>query len=169
MLRLHCGLHYEVLGGFGKFYRVISAVRIIQCSFCLHSLVLAFFPCYRPFVHTISFSHAVPLDLKLLWVDVMEVVWVTILSKVANEDKNAKLKANPEITELPVVESHNVDPSLEIELTRTEELDESKVGNLSFELPKKALAACWPLIAMWPVLYAGYQVENALGLIHTAT
>ena len=37
---------------------------------------------FWPFVHTISFSHAVPMDLKLLWVDVMEVVWVTILSKV---------------------------------------------------------------------------------------
>ena len=29
----------------------------------------------------------VPLDLKLLWVDVMEIVWVTILSKVANQDE----------------------------------------------------------------------------------
>ena len=47
---------------------------------------------FWPFVHTVSFSHAVPLDLKLLWVDVMEVVWVTILSKVANEDKLARLK-----------------------------------------------------------------------------
>ena len=28
---------------------------------------------FWPFVHSISFSHAVPLDLKLLWVDVMEV------------------------------------------------------------------------------------------------
>ena len=33
---------------------------------------------FWPFVHCISFSHAVPLDLKLLWVDVMEIVWVTI-------------------------------------------------------------------------------------------
>ena len=28
---------------------------------------------FWPFVHTISFSHAVSMDLKLLWVDVMEV------------------------------------------------------------------------------------------------
>ena len=40
---------------------------------------------FWPFVHCISFSHAVPLDLKLLWVDVMEIVWVTILSRVANQ------------------------------------------------------------------------------------
>ncbi|KAL3908395.1 MAG: hypothetical protein SGPRY_009817 [Prymnesium sp.] len=40
---------------------------------------------FWPFVHCISFSHAVPLDLKLLWVDVMEIVWVTLLSRVANQ------------------------------------------------------------------------------------
>jgi len=44
---------------------------------------------FWPFVHTVSFSHAIPLDLKLLWVDAMEVVWVTLLSKVANDDKEA--------------------------------------------------------------------------------
>ena len=37
------------------------------------------------------------MDLKLLWVDVMEDVWVTILSKVANEDKVARMKENPEL------------------------------------------------------------------------
>ena len=54
-------------------------------------------------------------------------------------------------------------PALEIELSREQEMD-----NLSFELPKKALMACWPLIAMWPVLYAGYQVESMLGLVQHA-
>ena len=122
---------------------------------------------FWPFVHTVSFSHAVPLDLKLLWVDVMEVVWVTILSKVANEDKNAKLKENPDAEVATIVEPFGVEPGLEIELTREKELDPAMAGTLSFELPKKVLAACWPLIAMWPVLYAGYRVEEALGLIHT--
>lgn len=126
---------------------------------------------FWPFVHTVSFSHAVPLDLKLLWVDIMEVVWVTILSKVANEDKNQKLEeaaASDEgaIEVITVLESHNVDPSLEIELTREEELVTDQP--LSFELPKKVLGACWPLIAMWPVLYAGYQAEVALGLVNHA-
>ena len=120
---------------------------------------------FWPFVHTVSFSHAVPLDLKLLWVDVMEVVWVTILSKVANEDKNSKLKDHPEAEFAVVVEAHNVDPSLEIELTREEELDPDMARKLSFELPQKVLGACWPLIAMWPVLYAGYRVEEMLGLV----
>ena len=129
---------------------------------------------FWPFVHTVSFSHAVPLDLKLLWVDVMEVVWVTILSKVANEDKNQKL-AEAEMDEanggskttevITVLESHNVQPDLEIELTRMEELKTD--APLAFELPQKVLSACWPLIAMWPVLWAGYQVEVMLGLVHS--
>ena len=67
----------------------------------------------------------------------------------------------------------NVDPSVEIELTRQVELDtletletvEKEGAELSFELPKKVLGACWPLIAMWPVLYAGYQAEIALGIL----
>ena len=125
---------------------------------------------FWPFVHTVSFSHAVPLDLKLLWVDVMEVVWVTILSKVANEDKNKKLaeeeSAAATVTELvTVVESHNVEPGLEIELTRQEELSNTPTEQLAFELPQKVIGACWPLIAMWPVLYVGYQIETALGLV----
>jgi len=133
---------------------------------------------FWPFVHTISFSHAVPLDLKLLWVDVMEVVWVTILSKVANEDKVAQLEANPALQAKDVSdEIPEVDPALEIELTREAELvvvaegqpagqekSTSPPPNLAFELPQKVLAACWPLIVMWPVLYAGYQVEKFLGL-----
>jgi len=44
---------------------------------------------FWPFVHAVSFSHAIPLDLKLLWVDAVEVVWVTLLSKVANDDREA--------------------------------------------------------------------------------
>lgn len=108
------------------------------------------------------------MDLKLLWVDVMEVVWVTILSKVANEDKNAKLKQaeeNAAVETLDVVESFGTRPDLEIELTREVEMgDNLDKSQLAFELPQKVLAACWPLIAMWPVLYAGYQVEKALGL-----
>ena len=63
----------------------------------------------------------------------------------------------------------NVDPSLEIELTRQVELEtlekDGADAELSFELPKKVLGACWPLLAMWPVLYAGYQVEVALGIL----
>ena len=125
---------------------------------------------FWPFVHTISFSHAVPLDLKLLWVDMMEIVWVTILSKVANDDKESKLAENPEAETLDVVEAFGVDPTLEIELTREAELapvcdgDACAPAPLAFELPQKVLGACWPLIAMWPVIYGTNLLEKSLGL-----
>ena len=84
----------------------------------------------------------------------MEMVWVTILSKVANEDKNAQLEQDPTLKfeEIPEEELDNyVNPPLEIELTR--EKEQPNNSQLSFELPKQALGACWPLLAMWPVLY----------------
>ena len=121
--------------------------------------------CWRfwPFVHTISFSHIIPLDLKLLFVDTMEMVWVTILSKVANEDKNEQLKENPNAEFVQVDEEFFVDPALGVELTRELEQPDRR-EQLTFELPRKVLDATWPLLAMWPVLFAGYQLERFLGL-----
>ena len=34
-----------------------------------------------------ALSQQVPIDLKLLWVDIMEIVWVTLLSRVNHEKK----------------------------------------------------------------------------------
>lgn len=123
---------------------------------------------FWPFVHTISFSHAVPLDLKLLWVDCMEVVWVTILSKVANEDLEKQIQ-DSEIMET-VIDSTNVIDSqvtapIAINTSGEEELKSLRKNNIIFDLPSKVLVACWPLIAMWPVLWAGYQAEVMLGLV----
>jgi protein Mpv17 len=118
---------------------------------------------FWPFVHTLSFSHLIPMDLKLLFVDTMEMVWVTILSKVANEDKNAQLESDPSLefeTVPPEDSQHYVIPELEIELTREEEQPAGLP--LSFELPKQALLACWPLLAMWPFLYGQVLLERAL-------
>lgn len=131
---------------------------------------------FWPFVHCISFSHLVPLDLKLLWVDAMEIVWVTILSKVANDDKESRLEERgleEDAEVLEMVESFGVDPTLEIELTREFELDASLNADLanegsfdeqklSFELPKEALLAAWPLLAMWPVIYGTFQLEKLI-------
>eukprot|EP00529_Nitzschia_sp_RCC80_P041368 CAMPEP_0113507626 /NCGR_PEP_ID=MMETSP0014_2-20120614/36571_1 /TAXON_ID=2857 /ORGANISM="Nitzschia sp." /LENGTH=392 /DNA_ID=CAMNT_0000403259 /DNA_START=265 /DNA_END=1443 /DNA_ORIENTATION=+ /assembly_acc=CAM_ASM_000159 len=106
---------------------------------------------FWPFVHTVSFSHAVPLDLKLLWVDVMEVVWVTILSKVANEDKDAAR----------MVEDAEGELATDTAALAATEKGQPKTAE---ELLQTVLAACWPLIAMWPVLYAGYRLEVFMGL-----
>ena len=72
---------------------------------------------------------------------------------------------------LEVVEPFGVDPTLEIELTREFELDASlnadlenedqfDENKLSFELPREALLASWPLLAMWPVIYGTFQLEK---------
>jgi len=151
---------------------------------------------FWPFVHCISFSHAVPLDLKLLWVDVMEIVWVTLLSRVANKD------AEEGVEEVAVVggDGFGVDPALEITLSEIVEvegrdvLDRNVVGagtrdtsaeeggpldnSLLREAkevvkafnpqnlppPSQLLNNAWPLAALWPLLYAFYQGELALGL-----
>jgi hypothetical protein len=129
---------------------------------------------FWPFVHTVSFSHAVPMDLKLLWVDVMEIVWVTILSKVANEDKDAaRAKEENETTTTTAVTvslsnqfvAHtgqgNEEGAVEAAAAASSTAhDDGDARGLSM----KVLAACWPLIAMWPVLYAGFQIERMLGL-----
>jgi hypothetical protein len=95
----------------------------------------------------------------------MEVVWVTILSKVANEDKNAKMMADPSLDLEDVSDSFNTTPDAAIELTREAELNLPPNVQLAFELPKQVLSAAWPLLVMWPVLYVGYQIETALGLV----
>ena len=46
----------------------------------------------------------------------------------------------------------------------TAAIETKEVKGDMMELPAKVLAACWPLIAMWPVLYAGYQIEKMVGL-----
>ena len=43
---------------------------------------------FWPYVHLISFSHFMPMNFKLLFIDVLEVVWCCILSRVSNEGKD---------------------------------------------------------------------------------
>jgi hypothetical protein len=105
------------------------------------------------------------MDLKLLWVDIMEVIWVTILSKVANEDKNAARELeNIQEEEAITTTMAAADATKGSTDIVTATIETKDVKDDSLELPVKILAACWPLIAMWPVLYAGYQIEVMLGL-----
>lgn len=39
---------------------------------------------FWPFIHLISYSPLIPVEFKLLWIDVMEVMWVAILSSTVN-------------------------------------------------------------------------------------
>lgn len=46
---------------------------------------------FWPFVHLLSYSPLIPVEYKLLWIDVMEIVWVAILSATVNAgDSDAK-------------------------------------------------------------------------------
>ncbi|KAL7519233.1 hypothetical protein ACHAWX_004017 [Stephanocyclus meneghinianus] len=57
-----------------------------------------------PFVHCITYG-VIPLENRLLWVDAVEIVWVTILaSQAAGEDKKSS-KKNPDGEMLPQVEA----------------------------------------------------------------
>lgn len=44
---------------------------------------------FWPLIHCLSFSSLIPKDFKLLFIDLMEIIWVTILSSVANKDREA--------------------------------------------------------------------------------
>ena len=45
--------------------------------------------CFWPPVHLVTFSTLIPPELKLLWVDAMEIVWIAILSAVNERERAA--------------------------------------------------------------------------------
>ncbi|CAM9472825.1 unnamed protein product [Chrysoparadoxa australica] len=42
---------------------------------------------FWPLIHCVSFNNIIPVEVKLLFIDMMEIIWVTILSTVANKDR----------------------------------------------------------------------------------
>eukprot|EP00617_Octactis_speculum_P016780 CAMPEP_0185750318 /NCGR_PEP_ID=MMETSP1174-20130828/9087_1 /TAXON_ID=35687 /ORGANISM="Dictyocha speculum, Strain CCMP1381" /LENGTH=368 /DNA_ID=CAMNT_0028426831 /DNA_START=165 /DNA_END=1271 /DNA_ORIENTATION=- len=124
---------------------------------------------FWPFVHVISFSHIVNLDLKLLWVDAMEIVWVTLLSKVANDDK-AKVVVEECVDEVCMIDGGVAEPATEVAMTvmmekklaqqRMDTSDEIEAtDNTALDLVKQGWDAAWPFAAMWPLLYAAHLFE----------
>jgi len=45
---------------------------------------------FWPLIHMVTFSSLIPVDLKLLFVDCVEVIWVMILSRTVNQDKQGQ-------------------------------------------------------------------------------
>jgi len=68
----------------------ILALNMKSPAFILEELKATAWPAlssgwrFWPFVHCISFSPFIPQDLKLLFIDTMEIIWVTILATVVN-------------------------------------------------------------------------------------
>lgn len=48
-----------------------------------------------PFAHLVTYG-LVPVEQRLLWVDCVEIVWVTILSMFANEKAQQRLETSEE-------------------------------------------------------------------------
>ena len=68
---------------------------------------------FWPLIHCVSFSTFIPKDLKLLFIDCMEIIWVTILSTVANKDRSSDDEGEPPEKALTEVEgSQPADPLL---------------------------------------------------------
>lgn len=62
-----------------------------------------------PFAHIVTYG-LVPVEQRLLWVDCVEIVWVTILSMFANEKAQERLEAEESnIDTVLVLSSDKVD------------------------------------------------------------
>lgn len=72
------------------------------------TLAPAMFSSWRfwPFVHLVTYSPFMPIDFKVLWNDVMEILWVAILSVIANDEK----EPSPEKQKVVIVEDSGVMP-----------------------------------------------------------
>ena len=48
---------------------------------------------FWPAVHLVTFSPLVPLELKLLWIDAVEIIWVAILSRINARESSASSRS----------------------------------------------------------------------------
>lgn len=77
-------------------------------------LAPAMFSSWRfwPFVHLITYSPFMPIDFKVLWNDVMEILWVAILSVIANDEEAAETGKQTDV----VAEDVSMEPSRNVAL-----------------------------------------------------
>jgi hypothetical protein len=67
-----------------------------------------------PFAHLITYG-LVPVEQRLLWVDCVEIVWVTILSMFANEKAQQRLDTNEELLVLVSKEGQGENTSKDLQ------------------------------------------------------
>eukprot|EP00931_Biecheleriopsis_adriatica_P121680 TRINITY_DN96741_c0_g1_i1.p1 TRINITY_DN96741_c0_g1~~TRINITY_DN96741_c0_g1_i1.p1 ORF type:complete len:360 (-),score=64.46 TRINITY_DN96741_c0_g1_i1:12-1091(-) len=65
---------------------------------------------FWPFVHLVTYSPFMPIEFKVLWNDIAEIVWVAILSVIANDEK----EAHPEQQKAVVLEDFGMEPAVEV-------------------------------------------------------
>ncbi|CAI0439050.1 unnamed protein product [Linum tenue] len=92
------------------YFTVLGFLRLESPLAILDELRATFFPMLTagwklwPFAHLITYG-VVPVEQRLLWVDCVELIWVTILSTYSNEKSEAR------IAEVPVEASSSSDSS----------------------------------------------------------
>ncbi|KAK7324600.1 hypothetical protein VNO77_28296 [Canavalia gladiata] len=95
------------------YYTVVGFLRFDSPISIFNELRATFFPMLTagwklwPFAHLITYG-VVPVEQRLLWVDIVELVWVTILSTFSNEKSEAR-KSEP-VVPIEVKSTASVNP-----------------------------------------------------------
>ncbi|XAR55477.1 hypothetical protein NMG60_11035552 [Bertholletia excelsa] len=78
------------------YYAVLGFLRLESSSNIFNELKATFWPMLTagwklwPFAHLITYG-VIPIEQRLLWVDCVELIWVTILSTYSNEKSEARI------------------------------------------------------------------------------
>ena len=86
------------------YYGVLGALNFDSPSKIVKTFKASFLPVclvgwrFWPFVHIVTYG-LIPQQHRLLWVDVMEIIWVTILSYVGNQKRKEALEVSQEAVE----------------------------------------------------------------------
>ncbi|KAK7272507.1 hypothetical protein RJT34_29144 [Clitoria ternatea] len=87
------------------YYVVVALLRLDSPISILNELKATFFPMLTagwklwPFAHLITYG-VIPVEQRLLWVDMVELIWVTILSTFSNEKSEARNEESMAHTEM---------------------------------------------------------------------
>ncbi|MFS7963380.1 hypothetical protein Hanom_Chr08g00737391 [Helianthus anomalus] len=82
------------------YFVVVALLRFESPLTIFNELKATFFPMLTagwklwPFAHIITYG-VVPIEQRLLWVDCVELIWVTILSTLSNEKSEARISDAP--------------------------------------------------------------------------
>ncbi|KAL3508634.1 hypothetical protein ACH5RR_028035 [Cinchona calisaya] len=82
------------------YYTVLGVLRLESPASIFNELKATFWPMLTagwklwPFAHLITYG-VIPVEQRLLWVDCVELIWVTILSTYSNEKSEARISELP--------------------------------------------------------------------------
>uniref|UniRef100_A0A7N0SXX6 Peroxisomal membrane protein 2 n=1 Tax=Kalanchoe fedtschenkoi TaxID=63787 RepID=A0A7N0SXX6_KALFE len=101
------------------YFTLLGFLRLESPATIFSELKATFFPMLTagwklwPFAHLITYG-VIPVEQRLLWVDCVELVWVTILATYSNEKSEARIADKPaEGSSLSAPEGNEVDTSVE--------------------------------------------------------